>query len=297
MIRVILPGSTSNIGPGFDTLGLAVDRYLSLQAQPQRVTDITLKGYGSSSLPRDASNLVVRSMNEVLRRYGKDPSGCSLLIDNGIPDCGGLGVSGAMIAGGVVLANELGSLGLPIETILGLATEIEGHPDNVTAALLGGLTVSSFDSGALRTRSIPVPGAVKLVVALPEFRIVTKEARSALPKTVAYGDAVSNVQNAATLVASLAAGDFQALRWATVDRLHEHVRAGLIPGFDDVKRSALEAGALAVSISGSGPSVVAFALGHGDEIGKAMTAAFARHGIGAGFAELHIENSGVRIER
>ncbi len=317
MITVRVPASTSNIGPGFDTLGLALNRYLHLSveegdqhANPLR---ISVEGNGKEHIATDETNLVYQGMAAVRDAVGIAPVGIApvgiaymrsqqssmgnihLHIKNEIPSSGGLGGSGAAIAGGVFLANELFRAKLSRDEMLNIAVGIEGHPDNVSAALMGGLTVNCFDNGTLHCRSIKIQSKLSVVACSPQFQVLTKQARQILPKEVLLKDAVHNIENVASLVAAFMDGDVEALRYATSDRLHEQYRATLIPGYDDVKKAALEAGAVSFNISGAGPTVFSFATKNEEQIGRAMIKAFAAHGKASAFEIMAIENSGVQV--
>ena len=302
-VNVKIPGSTSNIGPGFDTLGLALNRYLFLSGSTgdgeSASPKITVKGKGVEHIATDKTNLVYRGMVALAETAGDSfvrcLKGVRLQLDNEIPACGGVGGSGAAIAGGVFLANELLGAKLSTEEMLNIAVQVEGHPDNISAAMLGGLTVNCFDNGELRSRSIKIDLPIAVIACSPNFQVLTKQARQILPREVSMKDAVTNVENVATLVAALTAGDVEALRYATNDRLHEPYRASLIPGFHDVRKAALEAGALSFNISGAGPTVFAFATQNEDRIGRAMEKAFASHGKFATYDIMTIENKGARV--
>ena len=302
-ITVKIPGSTSNIGPGFDTLGLALNRYLFLSGSigdgESTTPKITVKGKGAEHIATDKTNLVYQGIVAVAETVGgsnaKSLKGVKIQLDNEIPACGGVGGSGAAIAGGVFLANELLGTKLSVEEMLNVAVQVEGHPDNISAAMMGGLTVNCFDGGELRSRSIKIDSAIAVITCSPNFQVLTKQARQILPREVSMKDAVTNVENVAMLVAALSSGDVEALRYATNDRLHEPYRASLIPGFHDVRKAALEAGALSFNISGAGPTVFAFATQNEDQIGRAMEKAFASHGKFATYEIMTIENDGARV--
>lgn len=297
MITVRIPCSTSNIGPGFDTLGLALNRYLTLKAETEGarsgVPQITVEGNGRDHIATDETNLVYRSMKIFAADAGAVLPPFSLLIENGIPASGGLGSSGAAIAGGVFLANELLGTDCSRDQMLECAVKIEGHPDNVSAALKGGFTINAFDrEGRLHCRSVRITQPLSVIACSPHFQLLTSQARKILPDQVTLKDAVANLENVASLVAAMICGDFSALRYATSDRLHEQYRAQLIPGYDDVKRSALASGALSCNISGAGPTVFSFARSNETEIGEAMRAAFARHGLSSSVEVMAVENDG-----
>ena len=313
-MTIKVPCSTSNLGPGFDTLGLALNRYLfldvilseaknpnidsSVATLPQNdkmKTIITVEGNGKNHIAIDETNLVYQSMCEFATHVGKKLPMFHLHINNEIPAYGGLGGSGAAIAGGVFLANELLHTNLSRNEMLDVAVKIEGHPDNVSAAMMGGLTINCFEKTNGRTlhcRSVKIAAPLSIVACSPHFQVLTKQARQILPKKLPLKDAVTNIENAASLVAALMSGDVEALRYTTEDRLHEQYRATLIPGFEDVKKAALDAGALSFNISGAGPTVFSFTTKNVTEISNALVTAFAKHGKEATFEIMHIENDG-----
>jgi homoserine kinase len=295
LITVRLPASTSNLGPGFDVLGLALSAYLHLTAEIQEKVEISVGGFGAGEIPTDETNLVYQAACEFCKRIGKALSGLRLHIDNQIPTNGGLGASGAAIVAGLLIANELSNTRMPKEEILQLAVGIEGHPDNVSATLFGGLTVNCLDNGRWRCRSMPISPTLKIVAVMPEFRILTSDARRVLPPKITLSDAIHNIGHTAYLVSSLQAGDFEALRSAMSDRLHEPFRAQLIPGYDKVKRAGLEQDALSVNVSGSGSTVVAYTLNNEQEIGEAMVKAFAASGVRSDYRLLTVDNEGAII--
>ncbi len=302
-MKVKVPASTSNIGPGFDTLGLALNRYLYLSVDEGNAhgpsIDISVEGNGKEHIATDETNLVYQGMSALANCVGathvKSLHNIRLHIKNEIPSSGGLGGSGAAIAGGVFLANEFLHTRMSREDMLNIAVSIEGHPDNVSAAMMGGLTVNCFDNGKVHCRSIKIASKLSVVSCSPNFQVLTKQARQILPKEVPLKDAVVNIENVASLIAAFMAGDVEALRYATGDRLHEQYRAALIPGFENVKNTALGAGALSFNISGSGPTVFSFATDHEKQIGEAMVSAFSARGISSTYEILTVENEGARV--
>jgi homoserine kinase len=303
MITIKVPCSTSNIGPGFDTLGLALNRYLTLSAEvlgapeaDDAMPAITVEGNGKDHIATDETNLVYRSMRTFADAAGRVLPAFALHIQNGVPAFGGLGSSGAAISGGVFLANELLETGFTRDEMLDVAVMIEGHPDNVSAAIKGGFTINCFENGKLRCRSIKITQPLSVVACSPHFQLLTSQARQILPSAVTLKEAVTNLENVASLVAAMICGDFSALRYVTNDCLHEQYRARLIPGFDDVKRAALAAGALSCNISGAGPTVFCFALSNEEAIGEAMAHAFRAKGLSSTLELMTVENDGaVRI--
>lgn len=295
-MKIKIPCSTSNLGPGFDTLGLALNRYLFLDvtvSETKSSVKITIEGNGKEHIADDESNLVLCGMKAVAKKLGKELPTFHLHLINEIPAYGGLGGSGAAIAGGIFLANELLHGNLSREEMLNLAVEIEGHPDNVSAALFGGLTINCYNSdGKVHCRSIKINKPLSVITCSPHFQVQTKEARKILPQHIPLKDAVTNIENAASLVAAMMSGDFDALRYATADRLHEQYRSTLIPGYNDVKNAALNAGALSFNISGAGPTVFAFAVKNEKEIAASMVNAFEKNGQKATSEVMVVENRG-----
>lgn len=301
-MKIKIPSSTSNIGPGFDTLGLALNRYLYLSATHTtgsgKSLQISVEGNGKEHIATDETNLVCQGMMAVVKRggaaYADSLQGIHLQIKNEIPAYGGLGGSGAAIAGGVFLANSLLQMKLSREEMLDIAVSIEGHPDNVSAALMGGLTINCFDNGKLHCRSVKIATRLSVVACSPQFQVLTTQARKILPKEISLKDAVTNIENVASLVAAFISGDVEALRYATNDRVHEPYRAALIPGYDDVKKAALEAGGLSFNISGAGPTVFSFATKNEKKIGDAMVKAFLANGKPSTYEIMTVENDGAR---
>lgn len=262
--KIVVPASTSNLGPGFDTLGLAVNRYLTIEVEPSSSFSLEISGEGSDEIPTGESNLTVRALKKILGAVPK----LKIKIHSEIPACGGFGASGAAIIGGLVLSNELlpqvGSFGQKKHSeddIYNIAVDIEGHPDNVSAALFGGLIVNARGkNGEYSHIKILVEGRLKLVAVLPDSKVETSAARKILPKSITLPEAVSNVQHSSLLVAAFASGNYEMFRYAIHDELHEKYRKKLIPHFEDFEKTALENGALAFAVSGAGSSCVAFSL-------------------------------------
>ncbi len=292
-MKVTVPASTSNLGPGFDTLGLAVNKYLVVETEPADRLTIEVAGEGASHIPTDESNLTVRAIKRVLNRL----PGLKIRIQNGIPGCGGFGASGAAIVGGLLIGNELSEKKLSTEDIYNIAIQIEGHPDNVSAALLGGLVVNARGSdGTYSHIKVPVDGRLKFVAILPDSRVETGSARKILPSNVPLEEAVSNVQHSSLLVAALASGNYDMIRYATHDELHEKHRKTLIPHFQEFERTALENGALAFTISGAGSSCIAFCLDGCSEIHEAFSALAARLGLNWRSEVLEPVNEGAELQ-
>ncbi len=262
-VRVRVPATSANLGPGFDALGLALALHDEVTG---RVTSggvaVDIAGEGCDTAPRDEAHLVLRSMRRCFAELGTEPPGLALTCTNAIPHGRGLGSSAAAIVAGVLLARALvadGATRLGDGDVLRLAADIEGHPDNVAPCLLGGLTIAWRHGGAARAvRRDPDP-AVLPVVLVPPFAASTRQARALLPATVSHADAAANAGRAALLVAALT-GTPQALLDATEDRLHQRYRTPAMPASVALVEQLRRAGHAAV-ISGAGPTVLVMARG------------------------------------
>lgn len=299
MIRVQVPATTANLGPGFDTLGMALKLYNTVEMQliPKGLV-IEIFGDGASDIARNERNLVYRAAVKVFEQTGYQPSGLKIKLTNQIPLSRGLGSSAAAIVGGIVAANKLAGSKLSTETLLALATEMEGHPDNVAPALLGGIVVSAAVEGEVQWAKIQPPLGLKTVVAVPDFKLSTRSAREVLPGQVSLSDAVFNVSRTALLVAALCQGDLSKLSYAMEDRLHQNYRAALIPGMKKVLAAAKLAGAKGVVLSGAGPTVIALADDNFDLIAQVMRKTFHENGVMAKVMVLEPSASGARaLER
>lgn len=299
-IRVRAPASSANLGPGFDTLALALGLYLECTLRPSdKGFVVRVSGEDRSAIPADETNLTWRSFLRLAG--GKAPRGVELEIVNEIPVGKGLGSSAAAIVAGLALANEWLALGKTRDELVQLAAEIEGHPDNVAAAAWGGFVVScQMEDGRVMAARLGRDAALEVVLAVPEFALSTVAARAALPAQYSRADAVFNVQRVALLLAALAdpAGGNSALfREAMRDRLHQPYRARLIPGLEDILQLRDLPGLLGVALSGAGPSVVAFCSGHAEEVGEAMVACFRAKNIAAHARRLPVDTAGVVVER
>ncbi|MBI2371054.1 MAG: homoserine kinase [Deltaproteobacteria bacterium] len=294
-VSVRVPASTTNLGPGFDVLGMALGLYNSVTLE---VTDggllIEVEGQGAEALPRDETNIVYGAAREAFDRIGFDPGGLRITLVNQIPLASGLGSSAAARVGGLVAANRLAGRKLTAQTLLDCALALEGHPDNAVPALVGGVTVACLVGGQVTYLRLPAPKALKAVVLVPEYRVLTAEARRVLPDKVPMADAVFNISRASMLVAALLSRRWELLREAMKDRLHQPYRKTLVPHMDEVFEAAYDAGARGVAMSGAGPSIVAFATEKTEAIGEAMKSCLARHGVGGQSLVLGIDEEGTR---
>ncbi len=264
------PATTANMGPGFDSMGMALDIFNTVSVEPADSLRISITGHGSDLLSRDQDNMVYRGFEAVYRETGTTTPLVHLSCHNEIPLRRGLGSSAAAVTTGLVAGNVLSGAGLSTEALLSLADAIEGHPDNAAPALFGGCQIVIRDGGRLESHPVPIKDRVSAVLLIPEFEIPTDAARAALPKQVDMGDAVFNVGRAALMCVALSTGRNGALRLASQDSLHQPHRAHLFPPMQKVFCAALEAGADGVFLSGSGSTILALATDNESSIAKAM---------------------------
>ncbi|GAA4060452.1 homoserine kinase [Agromyces indicus] len=259
-VHVKVPATSANLGPGFDTLGLALAQYDELDVEVGGDgLRIEVHGVGAGEVPLDESHLVVRAIAHTLAHYGRDLPPLKLVARNAIPHGRGLGSSGAAIVAGVMAARGLLAPEVEIspDELLELATELEGHPDNVAPALFGGLTIAWVTPEGPRHKKLMVHRGVSPLVLVPEHEMSTALARSLQPQSVPHEDAVFNVSRSALLVAALIQSP-ELLLAATEDKLHQRYRAEAMPETDRLIRVLRDAGHAAV-VSGAGPSILVLA--------------------------------------
>jgi homoserine kinase len=272
-IIVRAPATTANLGPGFDSLGMALD----LWAEVAISTEPAPAGF----TPDPVELMAADAARRLCSRVGREaPGGLWAQYRARIPVARGLGASAVARAAGLLGANALLGEAVDREAILALGTELEGHPDNMAAVLFGGLQVVVLDGETVVHAGLAAPAGLKAVLFVPEVEMPTDESRRALPTQLSRQDAVHNIGRAALLVAALAGGRLELLDVATRDRLHQPARAKIFPAMEPVFQAARQAGALAVFLSGGGSTILALASRDEETIGRAMAEAAAREGVG-----------------
>ncbi len=258
-LSVRAPATTANLGPGYDCLGMALDLWNRLTVSTETAAPaVRVRGEGAGELAADTENLTYRAMRFLYDEAGVPMPPLALECDNAIPLSRGLGSSAAAIAGGLVAANALLDHPFTPGEMLEMAATIEGHPDNVAAALHGGLQLVVTDEGSrIYTAPIGVPDDLQAALFIPERRIATADARRVLPAQVGMADAVHNMSRAALLVAGMMGNRPEYLGIATQDRLHQPYRQALFPAMKVIFAAARNAGALGVFLSGSGSVILA----------------------------------------
>ena len=255
-VAVRVPASSANLGPGYDSFGLALALYDEFEAHGATEWSVEIHGHGEGRLRLDGGNLVARACSLAFDELGEGhPAAAAIVCANGIPTGSGLGSSSAAIVGGVMLGHLLAGHPPTPAAVLDLAGRIEGHPDNVGAAVLGGFTVC-YSNGAPHCVGLPIAGGIAAVVVTRDEPLPTSEARRLLPGLVPHGDAAFNAGHAGLVVAGVTLGRADLLAAGLHDRLHEQYRAAAIGDLDELRGILLDAGADGAALSGAGPTVV-----------------------------------------
>lgn len=256
-VYVRIPASTANLGPGFDTLGMALSLYAWIGMKEADETVIRLYGNEMEGIPTDKNNLVYQVAQMVFREAGVHLPELEISMYSDIPLTRGLGSSASAIVGALYAANALIGSPLPDARLLDMATAIEDHPDNVGASLFGGFITAVWDGEHADYVRMEPHEDLEVLVVIPDFQLKTSEARKVLPEKIGRKDAVYNISRSSLLVAALAQGRLDLIGRAMSDRLHQPYRAGLVPGMAEILERAVEHGALGIALSGAGPTLLA----------------------------------------
>ena len=257
-VKVRVPGTSANMGPGFDSIGLALSIYNYIEAEETElglcieVLDAETKEF----LPTDEKNLVYKSMKYLFDKADYHPKGLMLVLNSEVPVTRGLGSSSACIVGGLSCANELSGKKFSSREIMAMATQIEGHSDNVCAAVCGGFTVSVLQKDEIFYYSHKMNGDLKFLVLIPDYAVTTQKARNTLPGYYPRRDVSFNISHASLMVASMVSGNYENLLCAMDDRVHEPYRKVFIDGYPKIYNKLKSYGSLGTYISGSGPTLV-----------------------------------------
>lgn len=254
MIKITVPATSANMGPGFDSLGIALNLYnIFYMEEAESIEIIT----DDDEIPKDHTNLVYICAKKVYDMCNKELSGLKIISECSIPQARGLGSSSACIVAGLLGANALLNNPLSKQDIINLAGTIEGHPDNSTPAILGGFCVAMLENEKVSNVRVPISHKLDFIAFIPNFELKTEHSRSALPKMVSHKDAVFNLSRSALLAGSLVTGDLHNIEVAVKDCLHQPYRFGLIKNGEEICDIAKEFGALGTYISGAGPTIIA----------------------------------------
>jgi homoserine kinase len=296
VISVRVPATSANLGPGYDAVGLALSLSMRVSLDRAPYPSVEVLGTGAGLIPRGPEHPAYRAARFVAELVGESDVHFRLVQENAIPPTRGLGGSAAALVGGAVAANDLFGGQIAAPDLLNIVCELDGHPDNAAPALLGGLVIGTLTPEGVSAVRLE-PKDLKAVVAVPDFAVSTTAARRALPEKVSHRDASFNVGRSGLLLGALATGEYDLLRVAMQDRLHQPYRSHLVPGLEDVIEAALANGAYGACLSGSGPTVLAFASkATATKIGPAMQAAFEARGVVSRSWALDIDLTGARVE-
>lgn len=299
-VKVSVPATTANLGPGFDCLGAALNQYNYFKFSPieTETPDLTIAitGKEAARVSCDHTNLVYKSFLKLYQYLGKTPPNVTIDIELGVPLARGLGSSATAIVGGLMGGNKLAGEPLSSSEIMELAITIEGHPDNVVPALLGNCQLSVGKAGNWQICPIVWHPDLIPVVAIPNFELSTQEARAVLPTHLSRHDAIFNIARLGLLIKALETGNRDWLTMALDDRLHQPYRQMLIKGYNSLKKAAMSVGAYGVVISGAGSTVIALTSSeHAEQVSLAMTDAWMHIGIEAEALLLSIDLNGTRV--
>lgn len=302
-VTVTVPATTANIGPGFDCLGAAFSLYNRFHFTPftplsdSAPFQITIEGPEAERVNAGANNLVYRAYLKYYEQLDKPAPPVHIKIHLGVPLSRGLGSSSTAIVGGIVGANALAGSLLKVSELASLANEIEGHPDNVVPALLGGARLAAMANGRLQICDLSWHPSITPVVIIPEFELSTSDARRVLPGQYSRADAIFNTAHMGLLMRGLATGNGEWIAGGMSDRIHQPYRKKLIPGYSNVRRAAIQAGAWGLVISGAGPTLLALAPKEASEnVRAAMDKAWESQAFTAKAHCLELETKGAVVD-
>ena len=293
MIKIKIPATSANLGAGFDALGLAVSLYNEVGIEESdQLSVVSLDG---TAVPCDETNLIYTTVQHLFELCGRTLQGLKIEQVNRIPMTRGLGSSSACIVAGLLAGNMLLDEPMMIDDLVDLAARIEGHPDNTTPALLGGIVTSVFDGERVYYVRQEVDSRLRLIAIIPDFELKTSVARGCLPETIPFRDAVHNLSRAALFSSSLLTGKYENLKVAVGDVLHQPYRLPLIPHAEEVFRKCYDLGAYAAYISGAGPTIMAVVDGSDKFFIPVMKYHLETAGLNWEIKDLEIDNLGTQI--
>lgn len=298
MFTIKVPATSANLGPGFDTIGLALDLFLEVKVEiiNDRNLELYINGEDEDLIEKKPeNNLLIRAMNRVFQVSGQEMPGLRLTVENRIPLGKGLGSSAAAIVAGVHAADFLLEQRFSRKQLLEWAVQMEGHADNIVPAVAGGLTTVMLYDGQVYFQKLDFPDEIGLIIAIPDFNLSTEKSRSILPEKIELKKTVANLQRACFFLASIYNSDLNSINMAMDDMIYQPLRRQFIPGFEQVLHEARDSGALGVALSGAGPSILAFTIDNKEQVGEAMQKAFRANGINSRIIYLRANKNGVEI--
>ena len=298
MVEVRVPASSANIGPGYDSFGIALTLYNSIRVS-ETDKGLYIRNINSKEfIPINTNNLVYRAVMRAFDEVGYSAKGLKISQKSDIPMTRGLGSSSACIVGGLVAGNILSGRQLTSQRLFELANEIEGHPDNVAPALFGGFCISCLDDGKLFRQTIRLNNDIRFVAMIPKYFVATRKSRGLIPDKIKTSDAAFNLSHAAALAVCFATRDYKNLGVYCKDRIHQQYRKTVVDDLDDIIEKSMDFGALAAYLSGSGPTVIAVIRGDDSHFIKKLTDYFSDRGIERDCVLLSCDNAGaVALEK
>ena len=295
MIRIDVPATSANLGAGFDSLGIALTMKNRIWMEVSDTVDITSSD--GTDIPKDKSNLIFWAANYLYELCEKELPGLKIVQENNIPMARGLGSSSACIVAGILGANRFMGNPFSQNDLLNIAAKIEGHPDNTSPAISGGLVASAMEGERVYSVSVPVSDKIRFAVMIPPFELKTEKARGVLPTEYSREDAVYNLSRSGLMTASLFSGKLENLRVAVQDRIHQPYRSGLIENCDTVFRVSYELGSLGTYVSGAGPTIISMIdAKDADAFGKSMEAHLCEKNMKDWRVEIHsADHDGAKI--
>jgi homoserine kinase len=305
-VSVKVPATTANLGPGFDCFGLALPFYntVTIEELVYPTEGIEVNVFSDNldisdfHIPTDETNIVYKAIELLYNYVGQVPQALRINIQTEIPIAKGLGSSASVIIGGIMAANEL--LGNPADeaAILSIATEVEGHPDNVSPAMMGGFVLSSAeDDGSIVYRKIKWPDEWNLTICIPDYELSTSISRSVLPQKIDMKDAAFNARRCAMFIEAIHTNDAELMKLALQDKLHQPFRTKLVPGLDEIIQNLKHVDSvLGTVLSGAGPSMLVISTGNNlDEIKNIIKTTWDSFSVKADIKTVNIENNGARL--
>ncbi|WP_392531815.1 homoserine kinase [Nostoc sp. C117] len=296
-VTVTVPATTANLGPGFDCIGAALKLYnqFKFTRREEGGLIIIVTGEEAERVETDDSNLLYQAFIRFYQHIEQTPPAVKIEIQIGVPLARGLGSSATAVVGGLIAANQLEGAPMSQSQLMELAIAIEGHPDNVVPALLGGCRLAATSGAGWEICDVPWHKDIIAIVAIPDFELSTSEARHVLPTEVSRADAIFNTAHLGLLLRGLETGKAEWLKAALQDKLHQPYRKILIPGYDAVNLAAVAAGAYGMVISGAGPTLLALTDDlHSKAVQAAMSAAWQEEGITANVRSLSLDIQGAK---
>lgn len=295
-VVVRVPGSTANLGSGFDCIGMALQLYTTIKMKKSSRTIIHKVGPNLDGIPVDKTNLIYQVAKQLFEKANMPSPELEIEIESEIPLTRGLGSSAAAIIGAMVAANVIAGEPFTKEEIYQFASELEGHPDNVGASLFGGIVIAISGDSKVSFINVLPPKELLAVVAIPEFELSTSLSRNLLPDSYSREDTVHAISHSALLAAALVSGNTSVLYTAMNDRIHQPYRMSLIPGMEELLNNSNQYGALGIALSGAGPTVIALTEKDDGTLNEYMKKVLLKHGISSTIYTLLPDKDGVKIE-